>query len=262
MPMQFAEGYSHGVQQTADPKDVHFVLARQEAGNQSSPHYLKSVSSWGNLADAGGGQEHAEPVAHSYALHEASRRGKKEMLWRLVNEEGFDPNEQRHDDAYTPLHVACRHGHAGSAQYLLQMGCTIETQDYNARTPLHLSALYGHALTCALLARWHADIEAKDSQGCTALHLAAVYGHAGACGLLLDHKAYVDAPDFKNRSALRCAAQYAHFGTVKLLIERQADLDFQDSKGTTALRAAVQYGHYGTALALLQANATVDLAGT
>ena len=70
------------------------------------------------------------------------------------------------EDGYTPLHVACRHGHGGSVQYLMQLGCDIEARESNGRTALHLSALFGHALTCALLSRWNADLEAGDSQGC------------------------------------------------------------------------------------------------
>ena len=54
------------------------------------------------------------------------------------------------EDGYTPLHVACRHGHGGSVQYLMQLGCDIEARESNGRTALHLSALFGHALTCAL----------------------------------------------------------------------------------------------------------------
>jgi len=180
------------------------------------------------------------------ALFEAARTGQKEMLWTLVNERCCNVNKPRVLDGHTPLHVACRHGHGGSVQYLMQLGSNAESRDNNERRPLHLSALYGHALTCALLARWNADVEARDCQGCTALHLAAVYGHSAACSLLLDHSACINAVDSKGRSAVRMAAQYAHHNTVTLLIERQADMNVRDSTGVTALRAAVEYGHYGT----------------
>ncbi len=141
-----------------------------------------------------------EAATQGGVLFCAAGSGRKDILWKMVNECGLDPNAVRAGDACTPIHLACRHGHSGSAQYLLQLGARADVADSDGRTPLHLAALYGHALTCGLLARWRADLEALDSQGCTALHLAALYGHVGASGLLLDHGALIDATDYASNS--------------------------------------------------------------
>ena len=141
-----------------------------------------------------------ETAAQGGLLFRAAGSGRKDILWKLVNDRGLDPNAARASDACTPMHLACRHGHSGSAQYLLQLGARADAADSDGRTPLHLAALYGHALTCGLLVRWRADLEALDSQGCTALHLAALYGHVGASGMLLDHGALIDATDSASNS--------------------------------------------------------------
>jgi hypothetical protein len=177
-------------------------------------------------------------------LFDAARRGKKEMIFRMVKQ-GYNVNEKHDKIGKTALHVACRHGHAGTVQYLLQLGACAEERDTETRTPMHLSALFGHALTCSLLARWKADVNAQDVQGCTPLHLAAVYGHGGACGLLLDHNAEINATDANGRTSLRVASQYGQKSVVILLVERKAELNIKDHRGATALRASVQYGHDG-----------------
>ncbi len=78
-------------------------------------------------------------------LFDAARRGKKEMIFRMVKQ-SYDVNENHAQLSYPPLHLACRHGHAGTVQYLLQLGACAEGRDTETRTPMHLSALFGHTV--------------------------------------------------------------------------------------------------------------------
>ena len=45
---------------------------------------------------------------------------------------------------YTPLHTACRHGHAAAAAVLLEAGADAHTRARGGATPLHDAARYGH----------------------------------------------------------------------------------------------------------------------
>ena len=61
-------------------------------------------------------------------LFDAARRGKKEMIFRMV-QQLYDVNEKHAQLGHTALHVACRHGHAGTVQCLLQLGACAEECD-------------------------------------------------------------------------------------------------------------------------------------
>eukprot|EP00960_Hanusia_phi_P034485 751100-Hanusia_phi.AAC.3 len=68
--------------------------------------------------------EDMEQPARNVQLHHlfsATKIGNHDLIWRLITENNIHPDIQREEDGYTALHLACRYGRAGAAQYLLQV---------------------------------------------------------------------------------------------------------------------------------------------
>lgn len=55
------------------------------------------------------------------------------------------------EDLDTPLHLACKFGHEGAVQELLNGGCDVKATNSSSSTPLHLAAVSGHFNICQLL---------------------------------------------------------------------------------------------------------------
>ena len=162
------------------------------------------------------------------------------------------------------LHVACRIGHGGIVQQLLEKGANVYTRDTTGQrqTALHYAASYGHVTCVKKLLDSTADSRrlvnmktiVKDSTnkdnvkiygGKTALIEAATNGHLKVVNLLLRKGAFIDAKDKFGRTALYMAAASGKEECVETLIEENADIRIQDKTGKTALHAAALKGHVG-----------------
>lgn len=58
---------------------------------------------------------------------------------------------------YTPLHVACHHGHVNMVRLLIEQGAEINPVTSAGYTPLHQAAQQGHVLVINLLLKNKAD---------------------------------------------------------------------------------------------------------
>lgn len=58
---------------------------------------------------------------------------------------------------YTPLHIACHHGHVNMVRLLIEQGAEINTVTSAGYTPLHQAAQQGHVLVISLLLKNKAD---------------------------------------------------------------------------------------------------------
>ena len=79
---------------------------------------------------------------------------------------------------YTPLHYACRNGHAEVVKALLEKGADVHTKTTDGYTPLHLACMEGHVEVVKALLEKGADVHAKNSSGWTPLPTACMNGHA------------------------------------------------------------------------------------
>lgn len=78
---------------------------------------------------------------------------------------------------FTPLHMACGHGHADVARLFIAAGGATEAMGDRGYTPLHLTALHGRTECAQVLLEAGADIGCVDIDGFCPIHLAARGGH-------------------------------------------------------------------------------------
>ncbi|XVE54224.1 hypothetical protein DITRI_Ditri03aG0063400 [Diplodiscus trichospermus] len=117
-------------------------------------------------------------------LFEASRKGNKDTLLKLVEE---DPlileDNSKHASVETPLHVASLHGHTDLVRYILsQKPGFAKFVNSKGYSPLHLACANGHVEIVKELLKFdgeeteHELCRRKDKKGRTPLHLAVIKG--------------------------------------------------------------------------------------
>eukprot|EP00966_Prymnesium_polylepis_P192958 4472346-Prymnesium_polylepis.1 len=89
----------------------------------------------------------------THQLHRAAARGEPAPIRRLLSAmpalvHVCDPH------GATPLHVACRHGHAGAVELLLHAGAAADARDGAGATALDVAAEWRHAACVAALRAW------------------------------------------------------------------------------------------------------------
>ncbi|KAK3559943.1 hypothetical protein QTP86_029546 [Hemibagrus guttatus] len=123
------------------------------------------------------------------ALLDAAKKGcltrVKKLCSQLQNVNCRD-TQGRHS---TPLHLAAGYNNLEVAEYLLQHGAEVNSQDKGGLIPLHNAASYGHVDVAALLIKYKACVNATDKWAFTPLHEAAQKGRTQLCALLLAHGA-------------------------------------------------------------------------
>jgi ankyrin repeat protein len=85
---------------------------------------------------------------------------------------------------HTPLHRACRYGHAEVVKALLEKGADVHAKDSTGWTPLHYACKEGHAEVAKALLVKGADVHVKDNGGETPLHRACRFGHHDFAAML------------------------------------------------------------------------------
>ena len=74
------------------------------------------------------------------------------------------------------LSYACKYGHAGLAQVLLDHGAKVDAIDGNGMTPLFYACSQGHTKAARLLLECGAKVDAQDPQSRTPLYLESIAG--------------------------------------------------------------------------------------
>lgn len=81
--------------------------------------------------------------------------------------------EEKKDDGYTALHLACLNNHVEIADLLVHMGkANMDKQNVNLQTGLHLAVERQHVQIVKLLVREGANLNIPDKDGDTPLHEA------------------------------------------------------------------------------------------
>ncbi|KAM4624549.1 poly [ADP-ribose] polymerase tankyrase-2 [Polymixia lowei] len=122
------------------------------------------------------------------ALLDAAKKGCLARVKKLCSPENVNcrDTQGRHS---TPLHLAAGYNNLEVAEYLLQHGAEVNSQDKGGLIPLHNAASYGHVDVAALLIKYDACVNATDKWAFTPLHEAAQKGRTQLCALLLAHGA-------------------------------------------------------------------------
>ncbi|MBN3304408.1 TNKS2 protein, partial [Amia calva] len=129
------------------------------------------------------------------ALLDAAKKGCLARVKKLCSPDNVNcrDTQGRHS---TPLHLAAGYNNLEVAEYLLQHGAEVNSQDKGGLIPLHNAASYGHVDVAALLIKYNACVNATDKWAFTPLHEAAQKGRTQLCALLLAHGA---DPTLKNQ---------------------------------------------------------------
>uniref|UniRef100_UPI001ED84CE7 poly [ADP-ribose] polymerase tankyrase-2-like isoform X2 n=1 Tax=Scatophagus argus TaxID=75038 RepID=UPI001ED84CE7 len=122
------------------------------------------------------------------ALLDAAKKGCLARVKKLCTHDNVNcrDTQGRHS---TPLHLAAGYNNLEVAEYLLQHGAEVNSQDKGGLIPLHNAASYGHVDVTALLIKFDACVNATDKWAFTPLHEAAQKGRTQLCALLLAHGA-------------------------------------------------------------------------
>ncbi|XP_067101076.1 poly [ADP-ribose] polymerase tankyrase-2-like [Osmerus mordax] len=122
------------------------------------------------------------------ALLDAAKKGCLARVQKLCSPDNVNcrDTQGRHS---TPLHLAAGYNNLEVAEYLLQHGAEVNSQDKGGLIPLHNAASYGHVDVAALLIKYEACVNATDKWAFTPLHEAAQKGRTQLCALLLAHGA-------------------------------------------------------------------------
>ncbi|XP_024086080.1 serine/threonine-protein phosphatase 6 regulatory ankyrin repeat subunit B isoform X2 [Cimex lectularius] len=142
---------------------------------------------------------------------------------------------------WTPLLIACHHGHMEMVNTLLANHARVDVFDNEGRSALHLAAERGFLEVCDALLTHKAFINSKSRVGRTALHLAAMNGFANLCKFLVtDHNAVIDVLTLKKQTPLHLAAAAGQLEVCKLLLDLGANIDATDELGQKPIHVAAQ----------------------
>ncbi|KAL1139667.1 hypothetical protein AAG570_006645 [Ranatra chinensis] len=142
---------------------------------------------------------------------------------------------------WTPLLIACHHGHMDMVNNLLANHARVDVFDNEGRSALHLAAERGYLQVCDSLLTNKAFINSKSRVGRTALHLAAMNGFADVCKFLVnDHNATTDVLTLKKQTPLHLAAAAGQLEVCRLLLELGASIDATDDQDQKPIHAAAQ----------------------
>ncbi|XP_043518370.1 protein TANC2 isoform X2 [Frieseomelitta varia] len=152
----------------------------------------------------------------------------------------------------SPLMLAAREGHWGTAERLLQgtlssstdtdlddAASLLDQRDPVGRTALMLAASEGHTNLIELFLDKRSVLESRDKEGLTALCWACVRGRLVAVQNLIDHGADVNTNDNTGRTPLDLAAFQGNPKLVQLLLEKGAAVEHVDLHGMRPLDRAI-----------------------
>lgn len=155
---------------------------------------------------------------------------------------------------HTPLHIACMHNRAASAQLLLSLPLINPmSKDASGNTPLHLACERGHAaMVQILLAAPGVAITEGNMKGQTPLHRAAACGHADVVQLLLAAAGHHGGPGLNLGDQYSCTALHlavlgsseGHRAVAQMLLGAQhIEVNARSSEnGETPLQYAARVG--------------------
>ena len=113
----------------------------------------------------------------------AAKMGKTKRMERLLRRDGFDLNE-RNEQGRTPLHFACKFGHAEIVHMLLSREADVNAMDQEENTPLHFAAGWGSTTLIELLLCNSANPLLRNKNGRTPVQIAARLGRNENVSLL------------------------------------------------------------------------------
>lgn len=190
-------------------------------------------------------------------LHLACRAGHAEVV-RLLLDAGAD-GDRADRFGEVPLLDACQRGHVGVVRVLLAAGAGTDPPCRRLGTPLHAACCGGHVEAVRLLLAAGADKDTDSGgRGWTPLYRACLAGRLEAAEVLLAAGADKERSDDYGRTPLYTACERGHVEVVRLLLDAGADKDRHDDAGRTPLHVACRGVYVDVVRLLLEAGARFD----
>ena len=176
-------------------------------------------------------------------VYNAARDGK---LQRIQTRLEACPKEQvklvveAKTDGATPLIMACRNGHLGIVEYLVekcqadveQVGSVrFDGETIDGAPPLWCAAAAGHMNIVRLLVRHGAGVNKTTSTNSTPLRAACFDGHLDIVQYLVDNDADLEIANRHGHTCLMISCYKGHYAIVKYLIEKRANVNRKSIKG-------------------------------
>ena len=159
----------------------------------------------------------------------------------------------------TPLMVACRSGHLGTAQMLVARGANLAITDRNGDNCLHYAATNNCAEIVAWLLDQHMSVNEPNKGGRTPLIYACGRGHLGTAQMLVACGANLAITDRNGYNCLHHAADKNQAETVAWLLAQHMSVNEPTQVGLTPLMVACSRGHLGTAQMLVTRGANLAI---
>ncbi|XP_050795782.1 ankyrin-1 isoform X5 [Gopherus flavomarginatus] len=189
-------------------------------------------------------------------LHVAAKHGKVDVA-RVLLEHDAHPNAAG-KNGLTPLHVAVHHNNLEIVRLLLPKGSSPHCSAWNGYTPLHIAAKQNQLEVARSLLQYGASANAESMQGVMPLHLAAQEGHADMAELLISKQANGNLGNKSGLTPLHLVAQEGHVPVADVLIRHGVTVDAATRMGYTPLHVASHYGNIKLVKFLLQHQADVN----
>ena len=172
--------------------------------------------------------------------------GNLPTLKDLITKQELDPNEVKDASGLTPLHLACKHGQLGIAQYLINdQKCNPKTTTPNGHTLLHIACKSGdlHIAKC-LITDHKCNPHCTDNDGYTPLHAASESGNIETVKYLITEQGCdPQVGDSIGNTPLHYTSKSGHLDIVQCLItEFNCNPQKSNSMGNTALLFACRGG--------------------
>ena len=182
------------------------------------------------VQDGGGGTTVVKTVAHydsqksPHALHTAARLGSLGDL-RALLEAGEDVNQKMASRGRaSPLHMAAFAGQVAAAQFLLEHGANVSSEDATGATPLHLASAKGSSIDMVrILLERGASIDVEDVRGRWPPLIASQQGQDKLRAFMLDGESSTAVRDSCWAQALRGGCERVT-GCEKVCLQQAAHL--------------------------------------
>ncbi|KAG7478144.1 hypothetical protein MATL_G00077340 [Megalops atlanticus] len=143
----------------------------------------------------------------------------------------------------TPLFLAVEKGLEENVIFLLQNGCSPNTQDEDEDSPLVAAIKTEQYDMAVLLLRFNARVNQEGAHRRTPLHEATRLGREKFVNLLLEAGADPDPRSAFGLTPLALAAQGGHLEIVRVLLQKGADVESQALDSATILFEAAASGN-------------------
>lgn len=168
------------------------------------------------------------------------------------NSVGFHREEYK-----TPITAACKNGHVGVAELLINAGADVNVKKQNYGTPITLACKEGHSNIVELLLKEDAKINIEDGDGKTPIAIAFEHCHSDIVDMLIK-KVCGFSPQYGSEISLMRACYEGQLSAVKTLLEARVNVNTQNDIIMPVTVACIK-GHQDIVDELIKSGVDVNL---